>query len=92
MLVTGDVKCLHCGHISGKWTGPGGAPLTEAGFTPSQPRMAADDPAAPVHCLRCGGPVLLDEAALVISTYRLRRIRRLREQIAALDAHRRRAA
>lgn len=92
MLVTGDVKCLHCGHISGTWIGPGGSPLTEAGFTPAQPRAVSEDPCAPIHCVRCGGSVLLDEATLVISSYRLRRIRRLRDQIAALDAHRRRAA
>lgn len=92
MLVTGDVKCLHCGHVSGRWLGPSGAPVTEAGFTPNQPREAPADLTAPVHCARCGGPVLLDEATLVISSYRLRRIRRMREQIAALDAHRPRAA
>ncbi len=92
MLVTGDVKCLHCGHVSGRWVGASGAPVTEAGFTPSQPREAPADPAAPVHCTRCGGPVLLDEATLVISSYRLRRIRRLREQIKALDANGPRAA
>ena len=92
MLVTGEVKCLHCGHISGRWLGPSGAPVTESGFTPGQPREIPADPNGPVHCLRCNGPVLLDEATLVISSYRLRRIRRLREQIAALDTHRPRAA
>jgi len=38
------------------------------------------------------GPVFLDDASLVTSTYRLRRIRRLREQIAALEAEWNRAA
>ncbi len=91
MLVKGDVKCLHCGYISGQWVGPSGAPLTVAGFT-SERHPPSGDPVAPVRCARCEGPVLLDDAALVISSYRLRRIRRLREQIAALEARRNRAA
>ena len=93
MLVTGDIKCLHCGFISGRWVGPGGSPLAVAGF---KPNAAAQTPSADaaglVRCGRCEGPVFLDEAEPVISSYRLRRIRRLREQIAALDAHRRHAA
>jgi len=91
MLVKGDIKCLHCGHISGQWVGSNGAPLTLAGF--SSIEAAPDgDPSAILRCARCEGPVFLDDAGLVISSYRLRRIRRLREQIAALDARRRRVA
>jgi DNA-directed RNA polymerase subunit RPC12/RpoP len=91
MLVKGDVKCLHCGFISGEWVGAGGSPLTLAGFRAvgEQPQ---GDPSAPVRCGRCSGPVLLDEVNPVISTYRIRRIRRLREQLAAMDARRGRAA
>ena len=93
MLVTGDVKCLHCGHVSGKWVGESGAPVTETGFMPACQRTGSFEPGAPVHCLRCAGPVFLDEATLVISSYRLRRIRRLRQQIASLKSeHPRRAA
>lgn len=91
MLVKGDVKCLHCGYISGQWVGPSGAPLTIAGFK-SERHVLEGEPAAHLRCARCDGPVLLDDAGLVISSYRLRRIRRLREQIAALDARRHRAA
>ena len=89
MLVKGDVKCLHCGFISGTWVGAGGAPLTISGFKPpeGQPAPAAD-PNCTLHCGRCDGPVFLDDASSVINTYRLRRIKRLREQIAALDAKR----
>lgn len=93
MLVTGDVKCLHCGYVSGKWVGESGAPLSEPGFTPAATRGCPTDPNAPVHCLRCGGPVFLDEATLVTSSYRIRKIRRLRRQIASLESdHPRRAA
>ena len=88
MLVTGDVKCLHCGFISGKWVGQSGAPVIEAGFTPMEPRMRAGDSSAAVRCGRCDGPVFLDEATLVISSYRLKRIQRLRDQIAALERRR----
>ena len=91
MLVKGDVKCLHCGYVSGQWVGPNGAPLTVAGFK-SDHLAPGSDPAALIRCTRCDGPVFLEDAGLVISAYRLRRIRRLREQIAALDAHRNRAA
>jgi hypothetical protein len=94
MLVTGDIKCLHCGFISGRWVGPGGAPLTPPGYQPKQPQPAGEpqDPSALLRCARCEGPVFLDDVDPVISSTRLRRIRRLREQIAAIDAHRRDAA
>jgi len=94
MLVTGDIKCLHCGYISGRWVGRGGAPLTVTGYKPHQPAAAQEpqDPSALVRCTRCDGPVFLDDVDPVISSTRLRRIRRLREQIAAIDAQRHRAA
>jgi hypothetical protein len=94
MLVTGDIKCLHCGYVSGRWVGRGGAPLTLTGFKPlpSAPAPEPQDPSALVRCARCEGPVFLDDVDPVISSTRLRRIRRLREQIAAIDAHRHRAA
>ncbi len=87
MLVIGDIKCLHCAHISGRWVGPKGAPLTMSGLRNHEP-AEGEDPSTLVRCSRCEGPVFLDDASLVINSSRLRRIRRLREQIAALDAHR----
>ncbi|MEX0781587.1 MAG: hypothetical protein WD557_02985 [Dehalococcoidia bacterium] len=88
MLVKGDVKCLHCGFISGSWVGQKGIPVTVAGFTPglAAGNAACADPASAVRCARCDGPVFLEDVEPVISGYRIRRIRRLREQIAALDA------
>ncbi len=85
MLVTGDVKCLHCGFLSGRWVGAKGSPLTAAGLRESNPD---DDPSELLHCRRCDGSVFLDDASPVISSTRLRRIRRLREQIRALDSRR----
>lgn len=99
MLVVGDVKCLHCGYLSGQWVGVSGAPLTLEGFRPAQPpqpresgEATALEATALMRCLRCAGPVFLDEATAVSNSSRLRRIRRLREQIAALEDHKRRAA
>ena len=87
MLVMGNVKCLHCGFENGRWVGPKGSPLNLSGLR-NQELSDDDDPNGPIHCSRCDGPVFLDDASLVINSYRLRRIRRLREQIAALDNHR----
>ncbi|MCX7617943.1 hypothetical protein [Tepidiforma sp.] len=85
MLVIGDLKCLHCGYSSGRWVGPKGTPLTAAGLRPLPPGR---DPAEHVRCGRCQGPVYLDDAMPVASSYRLRRIQRMREQLAAFDAPR----
>ena len=87
MLVIGDVKCLHCGFENGRWVGAKGAPLTLSGLRNHTP-ATDEDPTDLIRCTRCEGPVFLDDASLVINSARLRRIRRLREQIAALDAHR----
>lgn len=96
MLVTGEIKCLHCGFISGRWVGPSGSPFTIAGFTPASGVAPAgegkSDPAALVHCARCTGSVYLDDVDRVISSSRLRRIRRMRQQIAVIETYRSRAA
>jgi hypothetical protein len=88
MLVKGDVKCLHCGFISGSWVGQKGSPVTMMGYTPGSAaaEQVSAEGSAPVRCVRCDGPVFLEDLEPVISSYRLRRIRRLREQIAAIDA------
>lgn len=88
MLVTGDLKCLHCGFISGRWVGQNGAPLSHSGLKPDllrPPALESTDPEGLVRCGRCDGPVFLDDVGMVISSTRLRRIRRLREQIASFD-------
>lgn len=91
MLVKGDLKCLHCGSVSGEWSGMRGAPLSYSGV-PVEQRPGGVDTTAIVRCARCSGPLFLEDVELVMSSHRLRRIRRLREQIAALDARRGRAA
>jgi hypothetical protein len=82
MLVEGQVNCLHCGHSSGTWIGPKGAPLTGKGFRGSVP--SRQDPGAPLRCLRCRGPVILEGAQPVATSARVRRIQRLRKRLASL--------
>lgn len=89
MLLMGELKCLHCGAAAGRWVGPKGAPPLASGLRP-RPEHAGTD--ALVRCSRCAGPVYLDDAAPVMSSYRIRRVRRLREQIAALEPRPGRAA
>lgn len=87
MLVIGDIKCLHCGFLSGRWVGQKGAPLAASGLR-AREDGPLNDPDALLNCARCSGPVFLEDVSAVISPTRLRRIRRLREQIALLDSHR----
>ncbi|MBI5949392.1 MAG: hypothetical protein HY875_14735 [Chloroflexi bacterium] len=91
MLVKGDAKCLHCGFVTGSWVGPKGAAITLQGLDPAR-RPAGAELSALVRCGRCDGPVFLEDADPVVSSHRLRRIQRLREQIAAFDARSARAA
>jgi hypothetical protein len=91
MLVKGELKCLHCGFMSGEWVGTKGEPLLVSGRRARRPAEEANQ-AAMVRCDRCAGPVFLDAAEPVISSYRLRRIQRMREQLAALDARKGRRA
>lgn len=79
----GDVKCLHCGFVSGEWVGAKGAPIHMGGLRGAGPG-AVGDPEVAVRCFRCDGPVFLEGAGPVVNSQRLRRIQRLREQLAAL--------
>lgn len=92
MLVKGDLKCLHCGHVSGEWIGARGGPLVAAGFQESSAHGHTLNGTEIVHCVRCHGPVFLDDAAPLMTAHRLKRIQRLRAQIAAIDAKKGRAA
>ena len=89
MLVKGDITCLHCGFVSGQWTGVNGSPVTFAGYKAPEAEGAEgnrESPESPVRCARCDGPVYLEDVEPVVSSQRLRRILRLRKQLAALDA------
>ncbi|HEX2173194.1 MAG TPA: hypothetical protein VHL09_12205 [Dehalococcoidia bacterium] len=62
MTISADVKCYYCGHVSGKISGEAGAPFKRDSF---EPAAAHAGEAIPVgqrfRCLRCGGPVFLDD-------------------------------
>ncbi len=89
MLVIGDVNCLHCGFELGTWTGTRGSALTNAGLKAAT-RPAGAEESAPVRCSRCQGPVLLTNLRAAVTPERLRRIQRMRDQLAQYDAETRR--
>lgn len=90
MMVQGMLKCLHCGFVSGQWCGMSGRPFTVAGLKagPGWTREVPREPNALVRCGRCNGSVFLDEPEAIASPSRLRRIQRMREQVAAMEARR----
>ncbi len=62
MQVVGDVKCYHCGHISGQVAGTRTDRLVLEKFTPrpgyqGQPYR----PGQRIRCERCQGPVFLED-------------------------------
>lgn len=63
MRMTGDVKCYHCGHVSGQVEGNRtGERLVFHTFTPRegfQGRIPGSGDS--VRCERCGGPIFLED-------------------------------
>jgi hypothetical protein len=57
-----DVKCFHCGFVSGQLVGPPGVPREARDFIPS-PALGGSHSinSARPRCARCGGPCFLDE-------------------------------
>lgn len=62
MIVRADVKCYYCGHVSGQVQGDPTDPRTRWSFHPV-PGSDVQSVSArnSIRCLRCGGPVFLDE-------------------------------
>lgn len=90
MLVEGQVTCLHCGASGGTWVGPKGSAIIGKGLRGTLPE--GTNPEAPLRCLRCRGPVILEGAEPVMNSARLRRIQRMREELAAIKRKKRHAA
>ena len=60
MEVVGDVKCYHCGHISGQIQGTRGDRLVLRAFKPRPGFQGpVPGPGSQIRCERCGGPVFL---------------------------------
>jgi len=63
MIIEADVKCYHCGHVSGQVVGEADKPFQPELFHPfsaadaSALRQAKDR----LRCYRCGGPIFLDD-------------------------------
>ena len=91
MLSVADVKCYHCGHISGEMVAEDGKPVATGTFKPAAAfsAVAADlQPNGRLRCLRCGGPVYLDDLrkvrpAPLMSDLRPRRGRPRRSEVLA---------
>jgi DNA-directed RNA polymerase subunit RPC12/RpoP len=64
MDVIADVKCYHCGHVSGQVVGPKNAPLRPRNFIP-RPGYVGELPRAGMRlrCERCRGPVFLEDVS-----------------------------
>ena len=66
--VAADVKCYHCGHISGQVIGTRNAPLRPSNFVP-RPGYQGQPvrPGVRLRCERCQGPVFLEDTTVVAS-------------------------
>ena len=62
MEIAGDVKCYHCGHISGQVEGTRTDRLVLRAFRPRQGyRGELPGPGQRLRCERCKGPVYLED-------------------------------
>ncbi len=65
MLVTADVKCYHCGHVSGQIVGPRNGRLRAKDFRPRPgSTRPLPGPGESLRCERCNGPVFLEDVSL----------------------------
>ena len=64
-LTVADVKCYHCGHVSGEMIAKEGQPLAHGTFRPTSKLATTIQPNTRLRCARCGGPVYLDDVRSV---------------------------
>lgn len=68
MRVVGDVKCYHCGHVSGQIEGTRGERLVLHAFKPRPGyKGRVPKPGDQIRCDRCRGPVYLEDMQPVIA-------------------------
>ena len=76
VLTVADVKCYYCGHVSGEMTVEKGKPPQSGWFVPGADwtmSRAVED--YQLRCVRCNGPVYLDEVRTVYPRPRYTQIR-----------------
>lgn len=83
MLMIGDVKCYHCGHISGQIEATKEERLVIKAFKPREGyKGPKPEPGERLRCERCSGPVFLEDlreapiAPLAIDLAAARKLRR----------------
>lgn len=74
MRVSADVKCYHCGHVSGEVVGQRGRPIREWTFEPltGSSRIVGTR----LRCIRCEGPVYLEDARPFVADDPVRALKR----------------
>lgn len=66
MIIRADVKCYYCGHVSGHVEGDPHDPRARWRYQPAREFTSRIVPVrASIRCVRCGGPVFLDEIEAV---------------------------
>jgi hypothetical protein len=73
-MVVADVKCYHCGHVSGELIGARTTPLRDWTFEPrkGEPRTAGPN----LRCIRCNGPVYLEDVRPFVADDPVRTLKR----------------
>ncbi len=62
MRVVGDVKCYHCGHVSGQIEGTRTDRLVLHSFIPREGyKGSPPGPGDRIRCERCQGPIFLED-------------------------------
>jgi hypothetical protein len=61
MDMVADVKCYHCGWISGRVAGPKGAPRTAWAFEARDGSRTPLTASKRLRCQRCNGPVYAED-------------------------------
>ncbi len=74
MKMVADVKCYHCGYISGELIGSRTTSIREWSFEPHT--GAARIAGAGLRCERCAGPVYLEDARPFDQTDPVRALKR----------------
>lgn len=62
MKICAEIKCYHCGYVSGQICGESEGSLRWEKLRPNPNfRGSLPQPGEPLRCFRCNGPVYLDE-------------------------------